>query len=177
MSADTLGPHSPLEPDWQTHWRDAWVSSLSSVQPPSWEAVALHLSMMGRHVVPRQMRMSREAFLTTVEGSRWVAVGGVRVHLPAGVIMEGLSRVVRCNSVSHDSLIGRYAQIGCITEPSCIIKVGQNSSKWAEGGRIMLVTSLYSAMCCADRARYAVLCLAVHAVSPTSTGASWASLQ
>lgn len=72
MTADSLAPHSPLEPDWQRLWQQQWRDSLSGVKPPSWEGVALHLSMMGRHVLPRQLRMSREAFLTTVEGSRWV---------------------------------------------------------------------------------------------------------
>lgn len=70
MSSPSLDPHSPLEPDWHSTWKQAWRDSLASCQPPSWEAVGLHLSMMGRHVVPRPLSMSREAFFTTVEGSR-----------------------------------------------------------------------------------------------------------
>jgi hypothetical protein len=72
MSADCLGPHTPLEAEWADVWRAQWVASLSGLDPPSWEGVGLHLSMLGRHVVPRQLRMSREAFFTTVEGSRCV---------------------------------------------------------------------------------------------------------
>jgi hypothetical protein len=72
MSAASLAPHNPLEPDWQRLWQQQWRDSLAGVKPPSWEGVALHMSMVGRHVLPRQLRMSREAFFTTVEGSRWV---------------------------------------------------------------------------------------------------------
>jgi hypothetical protein len=75
MSSSSLGPHSPLEPDWASAWQQQWRDSLAACEPASWEAVALHLSMLGRHVVPRPLRMSREAFFTTVEGSRWVFKG------------------------------------------------------------------------------------------------------
>jgi hypothetical protein len=88
MSSSSLGPHSPLEADWTSAWQQQWRDSLAACQPASWEAVALHLSMLGRHVVPRPLRMSREAFFTTVEGSRWV-LGPLSVGCKGGGRGEG----------------------------------------------------------------------------------------
>jgi len=75
MSSSSLDPHGPLDGDWHNTWQQQWRGSLQRCQPPSWEAMALHLSMVGRHVVPRAFRMSRDAFLRAVEGSRWVGGG------------------------------------------------------------------------------------------------------
>lgn len=70
MSSSSLDPHGPLDGDWHKTWQQQWRDSLQRCQPPSWEAMALHLSMVGRHVVPRPFKMSRDAFLRAVEGSR-----------------------------------------------------------------------------------------------------------
>lgn len=61
----------PLTSVWAADWQQSWRDSLAATGPDSWEAVSLHLSMLGRFAVVDEYKLGRDAFMRTVTNSRW----------------------------------------------------------------------------------------------------------
>ncbi|WIA30512.1 hypothetical protein OEZ86_000596 [Tetradesmus obliquus] len=62
LSQPELQP-APLNSQWQGQWQQRWRHSLAAAGPGSWEALLLHLALLGRHVVHGEWQIGREGFM------------------------------------------------------------------------------------------------------------------
>jgi hypothetical protein len=54
---------APLSSTWQAQWQQRWRHSLATAGPSSWEALLLHLALLGRHVQHVEHAIGREGFM------------------------------------------------------------------------------------------------------------------
>ncbi|KAF6259564.1 hypothetical protein COO60DRAFT_1700751 [Scenedesmus sp. NREL 46B-D3] len=62
LTAAQLQP-APLSSQWRAQWQQRWRHSLAACGPSSWEALLLHLALLGRHVLHVEHAIGREGFL------------------------------------------------------------------------------------------------------------------
>lgn len=72
LSQPELQP-APLNSQWQGQWQQRWRHSLAAAGPGSWEALLLHLALLGRHVVHGEWQIGREGFMRLAAACKWVA--------------------------------------------------------------------------------------------------------
>jgi hypothetical protein len=61
---------APLSSQWQAQWQHRWRHSLAACGPSSWEALLLHLALLGRHVLPVEHAIGREGFMRIVSSCK-----------------------------------------------------------------------------------------------------------
>jgi hypothetical protein len=67
LALEALLTHPDLQPalissSWQ-QWQQRWRDSLAACGPGSWEALLLHLALLGRHVAAAEHAIGREGFM------------------------------------------------------------------------------------------------------------------